>query len=144
MAKSRRVMLCLLPFWSPLTPPLGISVLKGHLERRGHEVVLEDFNADASLWTSLSHYVELLRRSIPEQFHGNLFDYAYDIIHNHIMAHVHGRDDRRYHELVSVLVEKTFGVPPGRSLVVALIDCVDQFLATLERSVSAAVERHAP
>jgi radical SAM superfamily enzyme YgiQ (UPF0313 family) len=144
MAKSRCVMLCLLPFWSPLTPPLGISVLKGHLEPRGNEVVLEDFNADPSLWTTLPNYVELLRRSIPEKFHGNLFDYAYDIIHNHIMAHVHGCDDRRYHELVSVLVEKTFGVPPERSLVVALIGCVDHFLATLERSVSAAVERHAP
>jgi radical SAM superfamily enzyme YgiQ (UPF0313 family) len=138
------LLLCLLPFWSPLTPPLGIALLKGHLRARGFQAEIEDFNSDPELWSTLSSYVEILRRSIPEVYHSNLFDYAYDVIHNHIMAHVHRTDDRAYEELVGVLVQTSFVVPPSRPAVLELIDCVEQFLDRLVRKVLAAVERHAP
>jgi hypothetical protein len=143
-SRSRRVLLCLLPFWSPLTPPLGIAVLKGHLQSRGFEISLADFNADAELWSLLAKYVDILRRWIPEQFHGNLFDYTYDVIHNHVMAHIHRTDDARYHELVGVLVQKNFVTPPPMEAVQQLVDCVDLFVRTLERKVLATVERENP
>ena len=52
-----RVMLSLLPFWAPLTPPLGIGILKSHLQRAGIEVILADFNADSQLWSLLHRYL---------------------------------------------------------------------------------------
>ncbi len=142
--KNNRILLALLPFWSPLTPPLGIAVLKGHLQARGFEVVLADFNGDHALWATLSKYVDILRRWVPEQFHGNLFDYAYDVIHNHIMAHIHRTDDGRYHELVTVLVQKNFVAPPAADAIRQLVECVDHYLSVLERKVLAAVERADP
>jgi hypothetical protein len=139
-----RILLCLMPFWSPLAPPLGMAVLKGHLQSRGCDVVLEDFNADPELWATLSRYFDILRRSVPEKHHGNLFDLAYDVIHNHIMAHVHRTGDGRYERLVGVLVESNFIAPPSRATIVELVDCVDRFLRVLQRKVLSAVERHAP
>jgi radical SAM superfamily enzyme YgiQ (UPF0313 family) len=139
-----RVLLCLLPFWSPLTPPLGIAVLKGHLQKHGFEVEIEDFNSDPELWPTVGGYAEILRYAIPEAYHGNLFDYAYDVIHNQLMAHVHHTDVPRYERLVSRLVQASFVVEPSREAVLQLIECVDTFLRTLVRKVLEAVDRHAP
>ena len=63
--RNQTILLCLLPFWSALTPPLGIVVLKGHLQRQGFQVRLADFNTDRELWNTLAQYVKILRRSIP-------------------------------------------------------------------------------
>ncbi|RVQ56046.1 B12-binding domain-containing radical SAM protein [Sinorhizobium meliloti] len=138
------VLLCLLPFWSPLAPPLGIAILKGHLQDRGFHAEIEDFNSDPELWSTLSSYVDILRRSIPEVYHSNLFDFAYDVIHNHIMAHIHHTDQRAYEELVGVLVQTSFVVPPARSAVLELINCVEHFLDQLVSKVLEAIEQHAP
>ena len=143
-ARNSRVLLCLLPFWSPLTPPLGIAVLKGYLQQKGFEVELVDFNADPDLWRTLSNYVEILRRSIPEEYHGNLFDYTYDVIHNHIMAHIHRTNDALYERLVCVLVQTNFVITPSHAVVADLIECVGSFLTRLEHKVTAAVARHSP
>jgi transketolase N-terminal domain/subunit len=139
-----RVMLSLLPFWAPLTPPLGIGILKSHLQRAGHEVVLEDFNADSQLWSVLHRYHGTLKAGIPPEFHGNLFEFTYDVLRNHVMAHAHGADDPRYNRLVMTLVTTTFGVTVESEVIRRLIELVDELILAVEAKVLSAVERNAP
>jgi transketolase N-terminal domain/subunit/radical SAM superfamily enzyme YgiQ (UPF0313 family) len=139
-----RVMLSLLPFWAPLTPPLGLGILKSHLLSAGAEVALEDFNADTQLWSILHRYHGVLKAGIDPALHGNLFEFTYDVLRNHVMAHAHGADDPRYPKLVSVLVETTFGAPATRPMIHGLIELVDELLRAVEEKVLHAVERHEP
>jgi radical SAM superfamily enzyme YgiQ (UPF0313 family) len=139
-----RVMLSLFPFWAPLTPPLGIAILKSHLQKSGIDVVLEDFNSDSQLWSILHRYHGVLKAGIDPLFHGNLFEFTYDVLRNHVMAHVHGATDPRYKKLVRVLVETTFGVPLADHAIHQLIELVDELQRTVEVKVLGAVERNAP
>jgi len=139
-----RVMLSLLPFWAPLTPPLGLGILKSHLQGAGAEVVLEDFNADSQLWAILHRYHGVLKAGIDPALHGNLFEFTYDVLRNHVMAHAHGAQDPRYPKLVSVLVETTFGAPAPHPLVQGLIELVDELLRAVEVKVLEAVARNEP
>jgi transketolase N-terminal domain/subunit len=139
-----RVMLSLLPFWAPLTPPLGIGILKSHLQKSGVDVTLEDFNADSQLWSVLHRYHGVLKAGIDPALHGNLFEFTYDVLRNHVMAHAHGADDPRYSALVRVLVETTFGAPAPPPLIQGLVELVDELLRAVEAQVVRAVERHEP
>ena len=139
-----RVMLSLLPFWAPLTPPLGIGILKSHLQRAGIEVILEDFNADSQLWSVLHRYHGVLKAGIAPEFHGNLFEFTYDVLRNHVMAHAHGAHDSRYNRLVRVLVETTFGVVVESHVLQRLIELVDELIQAVEARVLEAVGRHEP
>jgi transketolase N-terminal domain/subunit len=137
-------MLSLLPFWAPLTPPLGLGILKSHLQNAGAEVVLEDFNSDSQLWSILHRYHGVLKAGIDPALHGNLFEFTYDVLRNHVMAHAHGAQDPRYPKLVSVLVETTFGAPAPHPLVQGLIELVDELLRAVEVKVLEAVARNEP
>jgi transketolase N-terminal domain/subunit/radical SAM superfamily enzyme YgiQ (UPF0313 family) len=137
-------MLSLLPFWAPLTPPLGLGILKSHLQDAGAEVVLEDFNSDSQLWSLLHRYHGVLKAGIDPALHGNLFEFTYDVLRNHVMAHAHGAQDPRYPKLVSVLVETTFGAPAPKPMVQGLIELVDELLRAVEVKVLEAVARHEP
>ena len=139
-----RVMLSLLPFWAPLTPPLGLGILKSHLQNSGVEVALEDFNADTQLWSVLHRYHGVLKTNIDPALHGNLFEFTYDVLRNHVMAHAHGAHDPRYPKLVSVLVETTFGAPATQPMIHGLIALVDELLRAVEEKVLRAVERNQP
>jgi transketolase N-terminal domain/subunit/radical SAM superfamily enzyme YgiQ (UPF0313 family) len=139
-----RVMLSLLPFWAPLTPPLGLGILKSHLQNAGAEVVLEDFNADSQLWSILHRYHGVLEAGIDPALHGNLFEFTYDVLRNHVMAHAHGAQDPRYPQLVSVLVETTFGAPAPKPMVQGLIELVDELVRAVEVKVLEAVARNEP
>jgi transketolase N-terminal domain/subunit len=139
-----RVMLSLFPFWAPLTPPLGIGILKSHLQHCGVDVALEDFNADSQLWSVLHRYHGVLKAGIDPQFHGNLFEFTYDVLRNHVMAHAHGADDPRYNRLVRTLVETTFGVPVGSQTILRLIELTDELIRAVETKVIEAVARNEP
>jgi len=139
-----RVMLSLFPFWAPLTPPLGIAILKSHLQSSGIEVVLKDFNADEQLWAVLHRYHEVIRNGVDPRYHGNLFEFTYDVLRNHVVAHLHGANDPRYSRLVATLFETTFGVPLCSDSVNRLIGLVDEFQRLVEVKTLEAVESYCP
>jgi hypothetical protein len=52
-----KILLALFPFWSPLTPPLGISCLKSVLGKNGYNVKTVDTNTRSELWSFHSRYI---------------------------------------------------------------------------------------
>lgn len=106
--EDHRVLLAMMPFWSPLTPPLGISVLSGYLRARGYDVRTCDFNARPELWSVQQAYFGTLKRSIPEDRHSNLNMIALEVLTNHLMAWQHKENESRYEALVKALVRESF------------------------------------
>ena len=49
------------PYFSPWTPPLGISILKTFLTQRGYSVKCFDFNTDVDLWSMHHKYFSALQ-----------------------------------------------------------------------------------
>jgi len=119
------------PFWSPLTPPLGISLLKGHLGKHGYNVVLHDFNADDELWQIVDRYFAILREAVPEHKQGNFHMIGFDVLSNHLSAYLYGLEDKNgasgaaYRRLLELLIKNNYfisvdpGVPDRLDAVVA-------------------------
>jgi len=52
-----RVCLIMAPYFVPWAPPLGIALLKAHLESGGHQVRCIDWNADPGFWALHLKYI---------------------------------------------------------------------------------------
>jgi hypothetical protein len=59
------ICLIMAPYFVPLAPPLGISLLKAHLEREGHSVHCIDFNVDPTFWSLHLQYMRALETADP-------------------------------------------------------------------------------
>ena len=103
-----KVLLVLLPFWTPLIPPLGIACLKSYLQLHHWEVKAVDLSVDTVLGQFYEEYFNTLRKSIPEQKRGNFYSIGHDVLRNHMMAYLNYTDKTKYLELLKILVRETF------------------------------------
>ena len=67
------ILLLLLPYWTPLIPPMGISCLKSHLQKNGYEVKTVDFSVHSDFKQLYENYFDILRDVVPEKNRGNFF-----------------------------------------------------------------------
>jgi hypothetical protein len=103
-----KILLVLLPFWSPLIPPLGIISLKSFLQAHGYPVKTVDANQE-NRFTQLYHdYFNRLKEYIPADRRGNFYNLGHDLLQNHMMAHLNYKDETAYRELVKRLIFNTF------------------------------------
>lgn len=106
--RSPRILLVLLPFWTPQVPPLGIACLKGFLGSHGYEVTIADANIEEELRRLYEDYFNQLREYVSQGKRGNFYNIGHDVLHDHLMAHLHCRPGEKYDELVATLVARTF------------------------------------
>jgi radical SAM superfamily enzyme YgiQ (UPF0313 family) len=107
MAKAK-ILLELLPFWTPQIPPVGISSLKSYLEAHGYEVATGDANVEESYRQMYTKYFNSLREYLSQRQRGNFYNVGHDVLQNHMMAHQNKTDETRYRELIKELVARTF------------------------------------
>ena len=108
--KPYKVKLSIMPFWSPLTPPMGIACLKSYLEQNGYNVRTKDYNAISSLFDFGGRYIALMKSYTPVDRMGNIAMVGYDVLMAHLIAY-NNRDDfslNDYHELVRALILNNF------------------------------------
>jgi radical SAM superfamily enzyme YgiQ (UPF0313 family) len=98
----------MLPFWTPLVPPQGISHLKHFLQHHGFIVKTKDANTAEEFKELYNKYFEVLRKYVPENKRGNFFNIGHDVMRNHLIAHIHYSDEEEYKELVKILVYNTY------------------------------------
>lgn len=108
--KKEKILLMLLPFWDPQIPPPGIACLKSYLQQHGYIVKAVDANIEDSLKETYYQYFDALRSYVPEGRQGNFNKIGFDVFHNHLMAHMHRRDEAVYIEALQALVYTTFYV----------------------------------
>lgn len=130
---EERILLALLPFWTPQIPPMGIACIKTFLNRYGYHVKTVDANVEMELREGYDLYKERLREFIPSEQQGNYSSLVNDVWQNHMMAHIHYEDETAYLKLVKMLVANVFYCNVGDSQVLALNEILEAFYRRLER-----------
>lgn len=106
--ENKKVLLVLLPYWTPQIPPLGISCLKSFIRPHGIRVKTIDANVENQTRTIYDKYFDTLREYVSEGKRGNFYNIGHEILQNHMMAHLNNKEEKEYIELIKILVYKTF------------------------------------
>jgi radical SAM superfamily enzyme YgiQ (UPF0313 family) len=143
-AQQEKILLVLLPYWTPQIPPLGISCLKSYLQNHGFETKTVDVNIEKDFREAYDKYFQLLRTHIPAKERGNFVNIGHDVWRNHMMAHINHTDEEEYFSLVEVLVERIFFRSITREQVMELEGAVVGFYRVLERYFLDLLEKEKP
>ncbi len=127
-----KILLVLLPYWTPQIPPLGISCLKGFLQEQGFEVKTADANIDGESREIYDHYFDTLKASVSQQKRGNFYNIGHEVLQNHMMAHLHFKNEEEYIPLVKTLIFKTFFIHSPDEQVRQLNKIVERFYTWLD------------
>lgn len=125
--KTMQIRLSIMPFWSPLTPPLGIACLKSYLEQYGYKVHTKDYNALAPLFDYGSRYISLMKSFTPPDKMGNIAMVGYDVLTSHLIAYNNRDNKDDYYELIRQLISNNFFYEASDAAVKNLCEVVDQF-----------------
>lgn len=129
---KQKIMLMLMPFWTPLIPPLGISCIKSHLVREGYQVNLEDVNMDLEMSEVYYNYNTALRGMVRKEKVGNFFNTAHKVLRNHAMAVINYSDKKKYYDLVKILVSTHYFTDISDKQVEQLDSVLKSFYTKLE------------
>jgi radical SAM superfamily enzyme YgiQ (UPF0313 family) len=157
---SKKIQLALLPYWSPLIPPMGISSLKSYLGRHGFDVGIADANVEPRFQELIDRYFQYLRDNVPPTKQGNLDNLGNEVLRHHMMAHRvkrendHKRNDEngnngndadiQYRRLVKELVYNTFYTTFGDEQIKHLADVMETFYERLDEYVIRILEKEKP
>ncbi|HLP44509.1 MAG TPA: radical SAM protein [Candidatus Kapabacteria bacterium] len=133
----QKILLVLLPFWTPLIPPMGMACLKSFLQANGCRVKTIDANTDERFRNVYDHYFDTLKGFIPVEKQGNFYNTGIDVLQNHLTACLH-RDKcskDRYNELLLDLVEKNFFHVIDENMIMELNKLIVSFYQTLEKYI---------
>lgn len=140
----KKVLLLMLPFWTPLVPPQGIAYLKNFLQHYDYIVKTKDANTEDQFKTLYNEYFGTLRKYIPENKQGNFFNIGHDVMRNHMIAHINFEDEARYIALVKIIVYKTFFTDLSDLQVAQLSDVLTRFYKRLEIYIMRLLECESP
>jgi len=143
-SNDKKILLVLLPFWTPLIPPLGISCLKSFLQGHGFDVKTVDANVEIEFVQVYDRYFDTLREYIPAHKRGNFLNIGIDVLQNHMSAFIHRGDGDGYLELLGTIVGKTFFFDVEVSQVQALDHIVAEFYRRLEHYFLQLLEKEKP
>lgn len=141
---DKKILLGLLPFWTPLIPPMGISYIKGYLQPHGYDVTIFDANVKLEFKEYYIEYFNTMKEYIAENKRGNFYNIGHDLLQNHMMAHINHSDEDEYFELVEKIIYQTYYCHLDRSQIACLSEILDRFYAILEEYVIAIVEKERP
>ncbi|MGE5343418.1 MAG: B12-binding domain-containing radical SAM protein [Candidatus Omnitrophota bacterium] len=142
--KDSKILLVLLPFWTPLIPPPGIAGLKSFLQGYGFRVKAVDANIEPEFKYIHDKYFDTLRAMLPEDKWGNFFKVGYEVLRNHLMAHINHTEPGQYIALVKLLIYRNYYVNVNDHQVFGLNGILDEFYARLETYVSGLLEKETP
>ncbi len=142
--RKQTLLLGLLPFWTPLNPPLGLACLKGYLAEFAYDVELVDLNVIDTFKQLYEDYFETLKIAVPDGKRGNFYNIGHDVMENHLMAHLNGREAAGFVNIVREVVEKNFFVKVEDCVVQQLDAVADEIFRRLEGCFFEQFERVRP
>lgn len=140
----KKILLGLLPFWTPLIPPMGIATLKSYLHRYGYQVKIVDATIHPQFKEIYDRYFNQLKEYVPENKRANFYNVGHDVLQNHMMAQIHYKDEHEYIELVKTLIYKTFFTTTDDRQVDRLNSILSEFYTRLEKYILNLVEAEKP
>lgn len=129
---DNKILLLLLPYWTPLIPPMGLACLKSFLQPHGYHVKTVDANTHIPFKKIYDNYFNLLKANIPENVLGNLYNIGHDVLQSHMMAHLNYKDETEYVELVKELMAKHYYCTIHLQAVHQLNRIINEFYSLLE------------
>lgn len=141
---SEKIVLALLPYWSPLIPPMGITCLKSYLVRSGYPVKTVDANVEPRFQEVIDRYYDYLKKYIPPGKQGNIYNIGNDVLRHHMMARLHYQDENQYIQLVKQLVWETFSTTLTHDQVIPLNRLLDTFFTRLREYILDLLEKETP
>jgi radical SAM superfamily enzyme YgiQ (UPF0313 family) len=129
--EGSKILLLLPPFYTPYTPPLGISVLKSYLEQYGYQVKCLDFNVIPHIWVAHHKYFEILQKSeglTPQHGYTNLWY----ILQAHMMAHLNGLDSQGCAQLLAKILP-VYDLKPEREIINGLTPVIVRLFSDIEQ-----------
>ncbi|MGD2091070.1 MAG: radical SAM protein [Candidatus Aminicenantes bacterium] len=143
--EDEKILLVLLPFWDPQIPPLGAACLKSYLRQHHyHNVKNIDANVEIEFREIFDEYYLLLKKIIPENMQGNIFNIGNQVMRNHFMAHLHFTDREEYIRLMKIVVEKTFFTKIDNHQLEELDEIAREFYIRLNRYVRNLLQKENP
>lgn len=142
--KNDKILLGLLPFWSPLIPPQGIASLKCFLQRHGYIVKAVDANIRHEFKEIYETYFNTLRGCIPEDQQGNFLRIGHELLRNHMMAHLHYTNEKKYFQLIKLLIYQSYYTDIDNQQAIELSTLLDQFYVRLEHYLIELLESENP
>ena len=141
---SKKILLGMLSYWTPLVPPQGIGMLKAYLKRFDHHVDIFDYNINEKSDEFYQNYFKLLGDFIPKQNKGNFHNIGHDVLHNHMMAAIKFTSEDDYIDLVKELIYHTFYFHVTSEQIILLNNFVHDFYADLEKYCLDLLKNHSP
>jgi hypothetical protein len=145
---TNKILLGLLPYWTPLIPPQGIGQLKVFLEKHGYKVKTVDANVESQFKDTYQGYFNSLKQFVPESNWGNFYNIGHDVLRNHMMAHFNYKneigDKKKYDELVKLLICNTYYREPDPQQLSRLDCLIENFYQELAKYILHLLEVEKP
>jgi hypothetical protein len=141
---KKKVLLALLPFWTPFIPPMGIACLKQFLKPYGFKVKTVDANIEFDFREIYEKYFQFLRFNIPFDKIGNIYNIGHDVLRTHMMLHLNFEGEMGYLELLKDIFFKTFYSHIDCHQLLKLKLLLDEFYKRLENYFLHLLDREKP
>jgi radical SAM superfamily enzyme YgiQ (UPF0313 family) len=143
--RDSKILLVLLPYWTPQIPPMGIACIKSYLDQQGYANVSSvDANTEIELREGYDIYFSRLKDIVPREKHGNFRSIGNDVWQSHMMAHLNYEDEKDYIELVKLMVWEIFFHKIDDEIAYELCGMAETFYTRLEKYMTALLEREKP
>lgn len=142
--ENEKILLALLPFWTPLIPPLGISLLKSYIQHFGFDVTTVDGNKSIELMGEYYKYNDLLKKFIPDKMKGNFYNIAQKVLSDHLMAYINRNDDNEYIKLIKIIIENNFFCDISEKQIYELDNIISIFFSNLKEYIIQLIENKKP
>src|SRR5262245_52551604 len=113
VSRPSGVLLMKPPFFTPWTPPLGISIIKSYLEQQGYSARCYDYNTDSFLWSTHHKYFTALQ-SLEDVSVNDGYSKLWWVLNAHMLAYVNGGDSSACSSVIEG-VAQCYGIRYGRS-----------------------------
>src|SRR4030095_11090023 len=121
------------PYFSPWTPPLGISNIKSYLNNNGYYVKCFDFNTDPELWGMHHAYFKVLLAT-DDKTDNDGYSKLWWILNAHMLAYANNGTPGACAKVLQTIIPY-YGIKYERGAIDKLILLVDKFFGRLNKMI---------
>ncbi len=139
-----KLLLLLLPFWTPMIPPMGICTLKAFLQQHHIPTTAMDANVDPAYKEIYNKYFNKLKEYVPEYKRGNFFSVGTDVLRGHMLGYINRTNEHEYIKLVKLLAERIYSTSLADAQVIELDNIVKELYTWEENYLTYLIEKERP
>lgn len=143
--KKHKVVLSLMPFWTPLIPPQALAQLKGFIkEHSEHQVKTIDYNVMVEFREFYNKYFSTLRSFVPEEKCGNFYNVGHDALQNHMMAYFNNTNHDEYVDLIKMVIYQNYFIHVNDMQIKQLDDILKDVYEKIEEKIDETIQNENP